>query len=123
MYEEHSSEIKNTISHYFQGIYNGGVEKLESVFHPEALLSGDIKGDPYFKTLSDYIDGVRNRKSPSELGEDFQMKILGIEILGNTAIAKLTHAPMLGYNYHDFLSLSMVNGEWKIVNKLFSHVE
>lgn len=122
MYDKHSDEIKSIISHYFQGIYNGDAEKLESVFHPQALLFGDIKGDPYFKTVSDYIYGVRNRKSPKGLGEDFQMKIIGIEVLGNTAIAKL-HVPMLGYNYYDFLSLSMVDEEWKIVNKLFTHVE
>jgi len=122
MYDEQSSEIKNTISSYFEGIYHGDVEKLESVFHPEALLSGDIKGVPYFKTVSDYIAGVRNRKSPHDLGEEFQMKILGIEIIGNTAIAKL-HLPMLGFNYYDFLSLSLVNGTWIIVNKLFTHVE
>lgn len=122
MYNKHSEEIKNTIFHYFQGVYNGDVEKLASAFHPQALLFGNIKGTPYFKTVSDYIDGVKNRKSPTDLGEDFKMKILGIEIMSNVAIAKL-HVPMLGYNYYDFLSLCLVNKKWIIVNKLFSHVE
>ena len=56
------------------------------------------------------------------MGEEFKMKILGIEILGCVAIAKL-HVPMLGYNYYDFLSLTLINGTWKIVNKVFTHVE
>ena len=122
MYDKSSSEIKSVISHYFQGIYNGDSEKLENAFHPQALLFGDIRGEPYFKTVADYIDGVISRKSPSDLGESFKMEILAIEITGNMATVK-AHLPMLGFNYYDFLSLSLLAGEWKIVNKLFTHVE
>lgn len=122
MYNKFSSEIKTLVSHYFLGIYNGDSYKLESAFHPQALLFGDIKGEPYFKTVSEYIDGVKSRKSPYDLGEDFKMEILAIEIRGNMATVK-AHSPMLGFNYYDFLSLSLIRGEWKIVNKLFTHVE
>jgi len=122
MYNKFSNEIKTVVSRYFQGIYNGDSDKLENAFHPQALLFGDIKGEPYFKTVTDYIDGVKSRRSPNDLGEDFKMEILAIEIMGNMATVK-THSPMLGFNYYDFLSLSLVRGEWKIVNKLFTHVE
>ena len=122
MYNEFSSEIKKVIFNYFQGIYNGDSDKLENVFHPQALLFGDIKGEPYFKTVTDYIDGVKSRKSPNDLGEDFKMEILSIEIMNNMATVK-AHVPMLGFNYYDLLSLNLVQGEWKIVNKLFTHVE
>lgn len=115
-------EIESAIQHYFDGIYLGDVAKLKMVFHQQGLLFGDIKGDPYFKTAIDYIEGVGNRKSPKELGEDFLMKIESVELLGNHAVVK-AHLPMLGFNYYDFLSLSKVNGNWKIVNKLFSHIE
>lgn len=122
MYDKYSNEIKATISDYFQGIYNGDSDKLENAFHLQALLFGDIKGEPYFKTVTDYIDGVKSRKSPNDLGEDFKMEILSIEIMGNMATVK-AHVPMLGFNYYDFLSLNKINGDWKIVNKLFTHVE
>jgi len=122
MYDRYSNEIKTTISNYFQGIYNGDTEKLERVFHPQTLLYGDIKGVPYFKNVADYIDGIKNRKSPKDLGEDFSMKINSIEIIGSNAVVK-AHLPMLGFNYYDFLSLNKINGGWKIVNKLFTHVE
>ncbi len=122
MYNQLSKEIKSIVSHYFQGIYNGDIDKLEKVFHPQALLFGDIKGEPYFKSVADYMDGVKNRKSPNDLGEEFKMEILSIEILGTIATVK-AHSPMLGFNYYDTLSLNLVQGEWKIVNKLFTHVE
>tara|TARA_R110001583_G_scaffold34321_6_gene115436 strand:+ start:305 stop:673 length:369 start_codon:yes stop_codon:yes gene_type:complete len=122
MYNKFSNEIKTVVSQYFKGIYNGDSDRLENTFHPQALLFGDIKGAPYFKTVTDYIDGVKSRKSPNDLGEDFKMEILAIEIMGNMATVK-AHSPMLGFNYYDFLSLSLVRGEWKIVNKVFTHVE
>jgi hypothetical protein len=122
MYNQLSKEIKSIVSHYFQGIYNGDIDKLEKVFHSQALLFGDIKGEPYFKSVADYMDGVKNRKSPNDLGEEFKMEILSIEILGTIATVK-AHSPMLGFNYYDTLSLNLVQGEWKIVNKLFTHVE
>ena len=65
--------------------------------------------------------GVKSRKSPDDLGEPFKMKTIGIDIMGNIAMVKL-HVPMLGNNYYDYLSLIKTNNDWKIVNKIFSHV-
>lgn len=73
-----------------------------------------------------YVDGdleeIKDKWSPSELNEKNMMKIIGFDILGNVDIAKL-QLPILGFYYYDFLSLSMIEGEWKIINKLFTHVE
>lgn len=121
MYTKETTEIQSLIDDYFKGIFHGDVEKLRLTFHPQCLLFGDINGQPYFKNVDEYLEGVRNRKSPHEQGENFKMEILGIEILGNNAFAKL-HLPMLGYNYYDFLSLSKISGRWQIVNKLFTNV-
>lgn len=122
MFAEKSIEIGKVIHNYLEGIYQGDVERLRSSFTDNAQLWGEVKGAEYFKSLENYLEGVKNRKSPRELDEAFKMKILSLEITGNIATAKL-HVPMLGYNYYDFLSLGIVKGEWKIVNKLFTHVE
>lgn len=122
MYDKHSKEVSSVITNYFNGIYNGDVSLLVEAFHPQALLFGDINGTPYFKSATDYIEGVKSRKSPQELGESFKMKIISIEIVSDNAIVK-AHLPMLGYNYYDYLSLAKINNNWKIVNKLFTHVE
>ncbi len=49
------------------------------------------------------------------------MSIIGIEMHGRIAVTKL-HAPMLGYNYYDYLSLFKIKDEWKIAHKLFTNV-
>lgn len=121
-YIEKISDIENVIASYFEGLFYGDIQKLERSFATEAYLYGDIKGEAYVKNLNDYLEGVAGRKSPHELGEDFRMEILSVEVTGRVAVARL-HVPMLGYNYYDYLALSKINDEWKIVNKLFVHVE
>lgn len=120
-YTDNAKAVAAVLLNYFEGIFKGDVELLRSTFHPQALVIGDINGLPYFKSLDQYLDGVKNRKSPFELGEKFRMEILAIEIINSIAIAKV-HVPMFDFNYHDLLSLSKINGEWVIVNKLLTNV-
>lgn len=122
MYKDKQEAVTKVIVSYLEGIYYGDVTKLEKCFTDKAYLYGDIKGAEYEKSIGEYLEGVKNRQSPDEMKEENRMEIIGLDILGSIAIAKL-HVPMLGFNYYDFLSLSLVNGEWKIVNKLFTHVE
>jgi hypothetical protein len=114
-------EILGVLKNYFDGIYHGDIELLRTAFHPQAILFGEIKGAPYYKTLDDYLRAVADRKSPHALGEAYRMNPVSIEVLGNIAFAK-THCVMLGFNYYDFLSLLLLEGRWVITSKLFTHV-
>ncbi|WAC14784.1 nuclear transport factor 2 family protein [Dyadobacter pollutisoli] len=120
-YTDNAAAVTAVLSNYLNGVFNGDVDLLRSAFHPQALVAGDVNGQPYFKTLDQYLDGVKNRKSPFELGEKFRMEILSIEIINMIAVAKL-RLPMFEFNYYDLLSLTKVNGEWVIVNKLLTNV-
>ncbi|MFD2940084.1 nuclear transport factor 2 family protein [Flavobacterium notoginsengisoli] len=113
--------ISDLLTNYFNGIYNGDVPLLQSVFHSQALIGFDINGETHFKTLNQYLEGVKNRKSPRELGEEFKMKILSVEIINNTAVAKV-QVPIFEFDYYDFLSLIITDNKWVIINKLASKV-
>ena len=116
------SEIEKLMATYFEGIFYGNPEKLETVFHKNSSLYGDLGEVLYVKRRDEFIADVKQRKSPNELGEPFKMKTLEIDLIGQIALAKV-HVPMLGYNYYDYLSLTKIDGQWIIVNKLFKHVE
>lgn len=120
-YTDRAADITAVLSDYFNGVFKGDTDLLRSAFHPQALVAGDVNGQAYFKTLDQYLDGVRNRKSPFELGESFRMEIISIEIINQIAVAKV-RLPMFEFNYHDLLSLTKVDGKWLIVNKLLTHV-
>lgn len=120
-YTDNATAVAAVLSKYFNGIYTGDTGLLRSAFHPQALVTGDVNGQPYFKSLDQYLEGVENRKSPQELGEIFRMEILGMEIINAIAVVK-AHLPMFEYNYYDLLSLTRINGEWVIINKLLTNV-
>ncbi len=121
MYKENIKAVEKVITNYFEGIFFGDVAKLKLCFRNDVIIHGDINGDAYEKRVEDYLKGVKERQSPNDLNEAFKMEIIGIDIMGNIAMVKL-HVPMLGYNYYDYLSLTKINGNWKIVNKIFTHI-
>jgi len=121
MYIDNIKKIESLINNYFEGVFYGDISKLKACFSINAYIYGDINSNEYCKRIDEYIGSVTVRKSPNDLNEKLEMSIIGIEVLGKIAMAKL-HMPMLGYNYYDYLSLFKINDEWKIVNKIFKHV-
>lgn len=106
-------------NYYFKGIYEGDVALLGKIFHPGTLLFGDVKGQPYFKTIDLYLDGVKNRQSPKDSGKPFKGEILNIKIINSIAVAEL-NVKMYDFNYRDLLSFHKFDGKWIIVNKMLT---
>src|SRR5882757_11249192 len=104
---------------YFKGIYEGDTELLSTVYYGGTLLFGDVKGQPYAKTLEQYLDGVKNRQSPKESGKPFKGEILCIRIVKSIAIAEVK-VKMYDFVYHEFLSFHKIDGRWFLVNKMIS---
>lgn len=109
------------LDQYFQGVYRGDIAQLRAVFHPDAQLFGEIRGQRYHKRLDDYLDVVSSRKSPQDLEEPFLMKPVTVEVMHNIAFAK-AQCPMLGFNYVDYLSFARTEGTWRIVSKVFTDI-
>jgi hypothetical protein len=107
--------------YYFKGSYEGDLNKLNRIFHPGTLLFGDVKGQPYAKTLDEWLDVVANRQSPKDSGKPFKGDILNIKVVNSVAIAEV-HVQAYDMLYHDFLSLHQINGNWFIVNKIMSGI-
>lgn len=106
---------------YFKGIYEGNVSLLGQVYHPGTLLFGDVKGQPYAKTLDQYLDGVAHRQSPKDAGKPFKGDVLAVDVVNSIAVAKV-HVKMYEFNYDEFLSFHKIDGKWLIVNKMISDV-
>lgn len=107
--------------YYFKGIYEGDVDLLNQVYYAGTLLFGDVKGQPYAKTLAVYLDGVKNRVSPKDSGKPFKGEIIKIEVVNSIAVAAVK-VKMYDFNYHEFLSFHKLDGRWLIVNKMISDV-
>jgi len=122
-YKTEETTIKNAIEQlYLKGIYEGNTELLKEIFHKDALLFGDIKGVPYYKTAIQYIEGVGSRVSPEKSGKDFKPTIISIDVINTIATAKL-NVKMYDFNYYNFITFHKIDGKWLIVNKTLTDVE
>ena len=106
---------------YFKGIYEGDVNSLSKIYYGGTLLFGDVKGQPYAKTLEQYLDGVANRQSPKDSGKPFKGEIIDIRVVNSIAAAEVK-VKMYDFNYHEFLSFHQIDGKWLIVNKMISDI-
>jgi hypothetical protein len=117
--QERSAITGQLEKYYFKGIYEGNLELLNQVYYSGTLLFGDVKGQPYAKTLEQYLEGVKNRQSPKDSGKPFKGDIISISLVNSIAIAEVK-VKMYDFNYHEFLSFHKINDRWLIVNKMIS---
>lgn len=108
-------------SRYFKGIYEGDTTLLSIVYHSGTLLFGDVKGQPYAKTLEQYLDGVQNRQSPKNSGKPFKGEILNIRVVNSIAVAEVK-VTMYDFVYQEFLSFHRIDNKWLLVSKMISDI-
>jgi hypothetical protein len=118
--DQDKDAIAAIVDAYFDGVYSGNATALNALFDVNAQVYGEVDGLAYRKPIQAYLDGVAARQSPKALGEPFLMKTLAIDRLGSIASVKL-HSPMLGFNYHLYLTLCLWDGNWRIVSKTFTN--
>lgn len=118
MNTDHCDSIAAIVNAYLHGVYHGDTATLATLFDPNTQVYGEINGQAYHKSIAAYLEGVASRQSPQQLGEPYRMDVLAIDSLGSIASVKL-HSPMLGMNYHLYLTLRRLDGKWSIVNKTF----
>jgi hypothetical protein len=112
------NSIAKTVQSYFDGMHFGDTTRLRSVFHPDACLFGYYKGDISRMPLEDWMTEVEGMDKPSETGEVFDMAIVATDATGLIAQVKATEL-YAGLRYTVYLSLMLIDGHWKIVNKLY----
>jgi hypothetical protein len=108
--------VRLPIENYFKGHATGDGEYFRKAFHPEAKLFFIRDGKFSQLTCEEYISRA-NGKPPADEAQR-KRHIESINITGNTAIVKL----ILDYpaaKLTDYMSLLKIDGEWKIVNKIF----
>ena len=112
-------EIEKVIKTYFDLLYKGEKDLIESVFLPEANVSS-LYNDKIIKIDMDgFRKRIAERKSPESIGEMRDDKIIMIDISSPTTAMVKVKCNILHNNYIDYLSLFKVSGKWKIISKVF----
>ena len=112
--------IQQTVQYYFDGLYQSDIAKLNRAFHQNSQVIGYFQGNLLFETLEQFIEFVRAIPAPSRSGQEYDMRIVSIDMTGIEAMVKVEDL-YLGFRFTDYLSLLKIDGEWVIVNKTFYH--
>ena len=114
--------IIEILEKYFAAVFDGDVGILNALYHPCTQLYGEIKGQPYAKTLVLYLSGVQHRECPRDSGKPFKAEVVSVILINTIAVARVK-VEMFNLEYHELLSFHKLEDRWVIVKKLISGLQ
>ena len=108
--------VRKALDHYLQGHATGDGAHHRMAFYPQANLYFVQNGALTTVTSEEYA----SRSSGKPAADEGQRKrrIVSIDIAGTAAIAKI-ELDYPNVRFVDYMSLLKVNGEWRIIAKIF----
>lgn len=106
--------VEQTVNYYLDGGTNNDFETLKKAFHETATMKF-IGKEGYTEVNAIEFFGKGMKPGPKQ---DRQTRIADITIAGDAANARL-EIEYSTFTFIDFMNLLKIDGEWKIVNKIF----
>lgn len=114
-------QVKQVMQNYMDGSFNADIEKLKSAFHANAVMNGYLGPECVMATPAAFIDDIASAPSMASQGDAYHAEIESIRIEGNVASVVVSETGFRGSaTLVDFFHLIKVDGEWKIISKLFT---
>jgi len=115
--DSEEAAVRKPLMNYLKGHETGKPEYMKMAFHTEGKLIFIRNGAYSTVEFPDYI--ARMTGKPADDEGERKRYIESVDISGNAAAAKI----VLDYpsvRFVDYMSLLKIDGEWKIVNKIFN---
>lgn len=107
--------IKETIQHYVTGGKTGNTAEMKLAFHKDATIFGYIGPD----LTAGPIQGLFDWNDQNGAAAELEGRVTSIDLVGTVATARIELENWSGHRFTDFFTLLKVDGEWKIMNKVF----
>ncbi len=107
--------IRRTIQQYVDGGISGRGADMQPAFHDQATIFGYIGPD----LLAGPIQGLFDWNDENGPAAGLEARIANIDIEGTVATARIELDNWTGHRFTDFFTLLKVDGDWKIMNKVF----
>lgn len=106
--------VEKTVSYYLEGGTNNDFETLKKAFHKDATMKF-IANDGYreVNALAFFKKGIKPGPKQNR-----NTSIESINVMGTAASAKLK-IEYETFIFIDYMNLLKIDGEWKVVNKIF----
>lgn len=108
--------IRSAVEHYLMGHATGDGAHFQMVFHPKSMLFWMRDGELNERTSEAYIAGASGQPPADEAQR--KRRIAMVDVTGDAAVVKV-ELDYPGAMITDYFSMLKVDGEWKIMNKIF----
>lgn len=112
--------IEAVARRFVQGLHEGDADMVQAQFSKDAVNNGYYEGECIRQELHAYIGVIRRMPPPVLLGEEMDVHVTGLETDGKVGMVRVRYL-YEALTFTDYLSLLKIDGEWKIVARLFSH--
>jgi hypothetical protein len=116
------TRLEQTIQTYFDGLYEGDVDKLARAFHPTACLYSEKDGAHVAVTQDQWYAAVKARVNPAQAGLARGDRIISIDFAGPKVAFVKVNCQIPPRYFTDYLTLLDLAEGWRIVSKTF-HAE
>jgi hypothetical protein len=101
------------------GEATGDFAKLREAFHADARMFGSLAGTRYDVPIAELFELAES--APADTGA-YRSRVLSVQQAGDAAVAKVAEEGYWGsVSFIDYFLLARIDGDWKIVCKLFAH--
>ena len=107
--------ITTTVQHYINGGKTGRTDEMKLAFHSDATIFGYIGSDLFAGPIQKLFDWNDQNGAATEL----EGRITSIDLVETVATVRLELENWSGRRFTDMFTLLKVDGEWKIMNKVF----
>ncbi len=107
--------ITKTIQHYIDGAKSGKGDDMKPAFHEDATIFGYV-GTDLFAGPIEKLFAWNDENGPAT---GLQARIARIDVADTVATVRLELDDWTGNRFTDLFTLLKVDGEWKIMNKVF----
>jgi putative lumazine-binding protein len=107
--------IARTIQMYVDGGRSGQSTQMREAFHPDATIFGYAGDELFAGPIQKLFDWVDQNGPATEL----QSRIAAIDVASTIATVRLELENWSGRRFIDMFTLLKVDGQWKIISKVF----
>jgi hypothetical protein len=108
--------VEQTAQLYFEGLMKYDAASLRKAFHPDARVVAALPNRYFYASFEEWVQFTKGK--PPENPSEYVNQIVSIDITGNAAVVK-TDLQWPKIHYIDYLSLIKIDGDWKIINKIW----
>ena len=116
-------DIDGLMTRYFDGLYHSDSAVLRTVFHPELSYVNATVGNHEFLGLEAYMERIDGRTPPASRNDPREETIEKVALKGGQIGIVEARMTMLGRDYQDLLTLIRTDEGWRVLTKVFTHVE